>query len=64
MTKDTIIVSNNNVNPVDQIVLCVVDTTVEPSVDSTTEVDFDTLTPAEQTQFTDCVAMIKSKIPV
>ena len=64
MQKNTIIVTNNNVNPVDQICVCAVDTTLEPPVDLTTPIDFDTLTPAEQTQFTDCVAMIKSKIPV
>lgn len=63
MQKDTIVVTNNNVNPVDQMVVCFCDTTVEPPENSETEVDFNTLSPEEQTQFTECVAMIKSKIP-
>jgi hypothetical protein len=62
MQKDTIIVTNNNVSPVQEICVCVIDTTVEPPSDNMNPIDYNSLTPAEKTQFDDCVAMIKSKI--
>ena len=63
MQKNTIIAARNNVNPKQQICVSVVDTAAEPPEDNLHEVDFDTLTPAEQTQYDECVAMIMSKIP-
>jgi len=62
MQSNTIIVTNNNVNPVDEICVCAVDSIAEPPTDVTTAVDYNTLSAAEKTQFDDCVAMIKSKV--
>jgi len=62
MQKDTIIVTNNNVNPVDQICLCVVDTEAQPPTDENTAIDYDTFSSAEKTQHDAYVLMIKSKI--
>jgi hypothetical protein len=63
MQSKTIIVTNNNVNPVKEICVCDVNTLAEPPLDETTSVDYDTLSAAEKIQFDDCVTMILSKIP-
>ena len=42
--------------------LNVSDTNAEPPSDVTTDVDYDTLTPAQKILFDDCVAMIESLI--
>jgi hypothetical protein len=62
MTKDTIIVTNNNVNPVDQIACVSVDTQAEPPTDNITDIDYDTFSQAEKDQHDAYVAMIKSKV--
>jgi len=64
MQQNTLIVTNNNVAPISQIIVVEVDTTVEPSTDTQTEIDYDSLSASEKTQFDDCVTMILSKIPV
>ena len=62
MTKDTIIVTNNNVSPADHIAVVCVDTRVQPNTESTTDLDYDSFTAAEKTLHDAYVAMIKSKI--
>jgi len=61
MTKNTIIITNNNVAPVDQICIVAIDTDATPPTDTTTELDYNNLTAAEKTQFDNCVTMLKSK---
>jgi len=63
MQSKTILVTNNNVNPVKQICVCDVNTDAEPTLNEETAVDYETLSPAEKIQFDDCVTMILSKIP-
>jgi len=63
MQKNTIIVTKNNVTPIQGICVCDVNTAAEPPTDETTSVDYDSLSAAEKTQFDECVTMILSKIP-
>jgi len=61
MQKETIIMTDNNVTPVASICVVSIDTTVQPPVDTTTTVDYNSLTASEKTQFDNFVAMIKTK---
>jgi hypothetical protein len=63
MQKNTIIVTNNNVNPVKEICVCDINTLAEPPSDEMNSIDYNSLSPAEKTQFDECVNMILSKIP-
>ena len=63
MKINTIIVAKNNVDPKQNICLQVTDTGQEPVQDDLIEVDYETLSAAEKTQYDDCMAMIESKIP-
>jgi hypothetical protein len=63
MQKKTILVTNNNINPIKEICVCDVNTNAEPPLDQTNDVDYNTLSAAEKIQFDDCVNMILSKIP-
>ncbi len=62
MQTNTIIVAKNNITPVQQICVNVSDTLADPPLDQTTDIDYDTLTPAQKIQFDDCVTMIESLI--
>ncbi len=62
MQQDTIIVTNNNVNPVQCICVNKTDTLAEPSSDVTTPVDYDSLTDPQKIQFDDCINMILSLV--
>jgi len=63
MQTNTIIVTNNNVSPTLGICVSKVDTTIEPTTNTTTPVDYDTLSAAQKLIFDDCVAMIESLNP-
>jgi hypothetical protein len=63
MQKNTIIAARNNVTPKQQICVSVVNTDLEPAEDNLYEIDYDAFTPAEKTQYDDCIVMVMSKIP-
>lgn len=63
MNIKTIICANNNISPIQQICINVTNTDVIPFVDELINIDYESLSASEKTQFADFVAMIESKQP-
>lgn len=63
MQKNTVVVVNNNITPVSSICFVKIDTTVEPQEETNTEINYDTLTAPEKSQYDACMTMLESKIP-
>ena len=61
MNVKTIICANNNISPIQQICISTTNTDIEPFQEELINIDYESLSASEKTQFADFVAMIESK---
>ena len=63
MQTNTVIVTNNNLVPEQQVCFCQSNTDAEPPEDNMQKIDYNDFTEAEKTQINECRTMILSKLP-
>ena len=61
MNVKTIICANNNISLIQQICISTTNTDIEPFQEELINIDYESLSASEKTQFADFVAMIESK---
>ncbi len=61
MQVKTILVTKNNVTPIQQICLSITDTDITPSTDTVSNIDYASLNASEKTKFDDLMTILESK---